>query len=114
MLSQTKDRISNTKGSAALGQSTKTVRRMRMVACLQLFILLVSILAVPQTARAWKPYTHAKTAQDARNDVVEDGKISVEIKPGVFRDYPVRPEIVAALRDWPTYYNAGVIGPDGY
>jgi hypothetical protein len=30
------------------------------------------------------------------------------------KQYPVDGRVVAALRDWPSYYNAGVVGPDGF
>jgi len=58
---------------------------------------------------AWKPYTHSYSGQQAWNDVTDDGKVTID-----GREYEVRPEIVNALRRWPQYYNAGVIGPDGF
>ncbi len=67
------------------------------------------VLAAPGTALAWKPYTHNTTAAEALADVVADGQVTINGRP-----YPVRPEVVAALRAWPQFYNAGVIGPDGF
>ncbi|PYQ22490.1 MAG: hypothetical protein DMF79_05840, partial [Acidobacteria bacterium] len=67
------------------------------------------VLAAPGTALAWKPYTHNTTAAEALADVVADGQVWIN-----GRQYPVRPEVVAALRAWPQFYNAGVIGPDGF
>jgi hypothetical protein len=40
---------------------------------------------------------------------VDDGTITI-----LGRTYPVAPELVVALRNWPQFYNAGVIGPDGF
>ena len=63
-------------------------------------------LLLPLGAQAFEPYTHNFTADQARGDAI-DGFVTIE-----GRDYPVRPEILAALRDWPAFYDAGVIGPD--
>lgn len=60
-------------------------------------------------AEAFKPYTHNASAQPALADVRDDGKVTID-----GREYPVRPEITAALDAWPSYYQAGVIGPDGF
>lgn len=60
-------------------------------------------------AQAFKPYTHNATAQPALADVRDDGKVTID-----GHEYAVRPEVVQALRDWPSYYQAGVIGPDGF
>jgi hypothetical protein len=62
-----------------------------------------------ETAYAWKPYTHNTTALQAYRDAVDDGTVTI-----LGRTYPVAPEVVAALRNWPQFYNAGVIGPDGF
>jgi hypothetical protein len=67
------------------------------------------LLVAPGPATAWKPYTHNYSADQARLDAVAGGDVTIE-----GRTYPVRPEVVAALRDWPQFYNAGVIGPDGF
>lgn len=66
-------------------------------------------LLTPTPATAFKPYTHANTGFDARADVLDDGNVTIN-----GREYPVNPAVVAALRDWPAFYNAGVIGPDGF
>src|SRR4051812_9740890 len=79
----------------------------RLVATVVPVLLLVARVASP--ANAFKPYTHANTGFDARADVIDNGKVTIE-----GREYPVDPAVVAALRDWPSYYNAGVIGPDGF
>lgn len=73
--------------------------------------LFSTVLAVPATmpAEAFKPYTHISSAQPALADVRDDGKVTID-----GREYDVRDEVVAALDAWPSYYQAGVIGPDGF
>lgn len=66
------------------------------------------VLSAPP-AQAFKPYTHSSTGDDARADATDDGNVTIN-----GHDYPVNPAVVAALQNWPTYYNAGVIGPDGF
>ena len=77
--------------------------------------LLPAILAVllfaawADTALAWKPYMHNHTGDKAYNDVVADGEVTI-----AGREYAVRPEVVAALQAHKPFYNAGVVGPDGF
>ena len=66
-------------------------------------------LAAVTPAHAFKPYTHVGTGDDARTDVIADGKVTIE-----GREYAVPQPVVDALRDHPAHYNAGVIGPDGF
>ena len=66
-------------------------------------------LTFASSAFAWKPYTHVQSGLTARADAVDDGKVTVAAK-----SYPVDSRVVDALRDWPSYYNAGVVGPDGF
>ena len=66
-------------------------------------------LTFASSAFAWKPYTHVQSGLTARADAVDDGKVTVAGK-----SYPVDSRVVDALRDWPSYYNAGVVGPDGF
>lgn len=61
------------------------------------------------TAQAFKPYTHVHAASEALMDVLDDGQITVAGRP-----YNVDPELVDALRFYSSYYNAGVVGPDGF
>ena len=65
-------------------------------------------LAIPGIAKAWKPYTHNFTGTQARNDAV-DGTIAIG-----GRTYSVPAPVRQALADWPSFYNAGVVGPDGF
>jgi hypothetical protein len=69
----------------------------------------VAVLAtLMPAAGAFKPYTHAKTGQAVLVDVA-DGKVTI-----LGREYPVSDAVRDALVDWPEFYNAGVIGPDGF
>jgi hypothetical protein len=76
---------------------------------------------------AWKPYTHVYLAQQAWQDAVDDGRITlykIDAAGHVVRDgagkavvlgtYPVQPRILQALRASPAKYFAGVLGPDAY
>src|ERR1043165_1913350 len=65
------------------------------------------VLAAPG-AQAFKPFTHNYTGTQARADAI-DGTITI-----AGRSYTVPPQVSQALHDWPTYYNAGVVGPDGF
>jgi hypothetical protein len=67
------------------------------------------VLALPQPSQAWKPFTHNTSAFEAYQDALDDGNITIG---GV--TVPVRAELLAALAAWPAYYNAGVVGPDGF
>ena len=78
-----------------------------LMAALVLGLAAAALAVVP--AEAFKPYTHIATAQPALADVQDDGQVTID-----GREYAVRPAVVQALRDWPTYYSAGVIGPDGF
>jgi hypothetical protein len=79
------------------------VRRGVLGAC-----VVVAVLS-GRPALAWKPYTHNTTASQAYQDAVDDGTVNV-----LGRTYTVKPALVTALRNWPQFYNAGVIGPDGF
>ena len=72
-------------------------------------LTVASLVATTLPAAAFKPYTHNATAQNAYDDVVADGQVTIEGE-----DYTVRTEIVTALQNQPEAYNAGVIGPDGF
>lgn len=85
--------------------SLRVVRRCVIVA----MICLPVVGLIGPHAMAFKPYTHNHTADTALQDVVDDGRITID-----GRTYAVRPAVVAALRAWPAHYNAGVVGPDGF
>ena len=71
--------------------------------------LLALMLLAPATAHAWKPFAHNYTGDQAYADAVDDGSITVS-----GHSDPLDSRLVSALRDWPQFYNAGVIGPDGF
>lgn len=83
-------------------------RRHRHSSALFGLIAIVMLLVQALPAYAWKPYTHNVTAQSALEDAA-DGKVTIN-----GREYTLRPDVAQALAAWPAYYNAGVIGPDGY
>ena len=90
---------------------TASVARVRRAIAFAVVTVLVSgaSLVFAPTAEAFKPYTHSNTGFDARADATDNGMVTIN-----GREYPVNPAVVAALQQWPSYYNAGVIGPDGF
>ena len=64
-------------------------------------------LSIP-SATAFKPYTHGKTGAAVLDDLA-DGNVTI-----AGQEYPVNQAVVDALTNWPAFYNAGVIGPDGF
>jgi hypothetical protein len=68
-----------------------------------------TMVASDRSAHAWKPYTHNTTALEAYRDAVDDGTVTL-----LGRTYSLSPALLTALRNWPQFYNAGVIGPDGF
>ena len=67
------------------------------------------MLGCAQGALAWKPFTHVYTGDQAWTDVTADGEVTIN-----GREYAVDPVVVNALTKQRSYYNAGVIGPDGF
>ena len=67
------------------------------------------VQATAPVAQAFTPYTHIATGDTAYDDLVADGKVTIG-----GREYPVRSEVVTALRNQRASYNSGVIGPDGF
>jgi hypothetical protein len=63
----------------------------------------------------FKPYTHIATGQDVLADVLNPahyGQITLPGLPG--HQYAVPTAVVKALQDYPAFYDAGVVGPDGF
>src|SRR5688572_20649055 len=81
----------------------------RWIAAFAIFGAVVVPLLQVQPAQAFKPYTHTKISDRAYEDVVADGKVTID---GV--DYSVPTEVYEALRDYPQFYRGGTIGPDGF
>ncbi len=84
--------------------------------------LAVGIASV--SAHAWKPSTHVYLAQQAVEDLLEDGKVTIdELDPkatdpdkrikGPIGTFTASPAIVKAIREYPGAYYTGVVGPDG-
>lgn len=70
------------------------------------FVLTAGLmLCLPETARAWKPYTHNFIGDKARLDAIDDGQVTIN-----GRQYTLPQAVVDALRNWPAYYDAGVTG----
>jgi hypothetical protein len=63
----------------------------------------------PGAAFAWKPFTHNFTGQQVQADLNNDHAVDIG-----GHSYPVNSAVDDAIRNWPAYYNAGVIGPDGF
>jgi hypothetical protein len=59
-------------------------------------------------AGAWNVFTHEFTGQQVQNDL-SDGSVTI-----AGHDYPVNTQVNDAIQSWPSYYNAGVVGPDGF
>ena len=68
----------------------------------------VAVVAAPEVG-AFKPFTHNQSAFDAWQDVTDDGMVTIGDQ-----EYAAPDKVVDALTAWPSYYNAGVIGPDGF
>jgi len=84
-------------------------------------VLVLGILANAPPALAWKPTTHVYLGQQALKDALDDGKVSiyrVDYKNGKvlskIGDYPVDSDILSALKEYPSHYRAGILGPDAY
>lgn len=84
-------------------------RRLLPVIAVSAALAVVAAMFATPPAYAFKPYTHVQTGTDARSDAIDDGMVTIN-----GQEYPVNPAVVDALRNWPSYYNAGVIGPDGF
>jgi predicted nucleic acid-binding Zn-ribbon protein len=74
-----------------------------------LVLIAWSVFAASEDAWAFDPRTHVWIGQQVLNDVVKNGNVTIDGKT-----YPVRPEIVQALKDYPDYYRMGHIGPDAH
>lgn len=64
--------------------------------------------SAPATAMRWKINTHLYAANVALADALNDGMVTI----APFGEFPVAPAALAALRENPAAYRAGVLGPD--
>lgn len=74
------------------------------------FVSLTLCVATPGRVDAFKMETHVWIAQEILNDVLPDGKVTIE----PFGEFEVDPEVVDALRNHPDHFRMGTIGPDGF
>ncbi len=68
----------------------------------------LAFLSLTGHAWAWKPYTHVKLADLAKDEAVANNGILVRGKV-----YALRPEVIDALKAYPEFFDGGVVGPDG-
>jgi hypothetical protein len=73
------------------------------------FLLIFLIFIEPVCVMAFKPKTHVWVGQQVLNDVIPDGKVTIN-----GREYSVSPEIVESLRRYPNEYRMGHVGPDAF
>jgi len=76
------------------------------------FKLLIPVLCgllVPATGHAFKMDTHVWIGQQVLNDVVPDGRLTIN-----GREYPVSQQVWRALAENPSQYRMGNIGPDAF
>jgi hypothetical protein len=91
--------------------------RARLAAC-----LFLSVLGLSLPALAWKPITHVYLAEKARAELIaQNGSITLhQVDPVTQQQgtalgtWTVSPSVYQALRDYPAYFRAGVLGPDAY
>src|SRR5687768_11206912 len=76
---------------------------------LALVIITTSAVVFGHDAQAFKPYTHTQSGYAAWADATDDGMVTIG-----GQQYEVPDRVVLALQTFPSYYNAGVIGPDGF
>ncbi|AKJ01793.1 hypothetical protein ATI61_103508 [Archangium gephyra] len=84
--------------------------------------LFLAVLGFALPAQAWKPITHVYLAEKARAEMLsQNGSVSLHqtdfwnrAQMGLIGTYPVSSPIHQALRDYPAYFRAGVLGPDAY
>lgn len=86
-----------------------------------LIAICLGVFCSPSNAFAWKPTTHVYLGQQALDDALDDGEVTIprvdyekgEII-GTVGTYKVDSNILAALRSNPSQYRAGILGPDAY
>ncbi len=81
---------------------------MKLVKIILTFFLTI-LLFQPVTTLAFKPKTHVWIAQQVLNDVLPDGKVSINGK-----EYLVDSDVVNALKNYQNEYRMGFVGPDTF
>ena len=90
-------------------------------------LAMIAVLAATATgltatpAHAWKPRTHVYLAEQALKDATDNSKVTIYEADyrtgkvvGTLGEFPVDARVLAALRQNPKQYRAGVVGPDAY
>lgn len=72
-------------------------------------LTVLGVLAYPMAGQAFKFKTHIFVAQQVLNDVIPDGRVTIE-----GREYVVPHHVHAALSSQPDIYRMGHVGPDGF
>lgn len=88
---------------------------------INMLAIFIAVSLQPANAWAWKPTTHVYFAQQALNDALDDGRVTIprvnyetaEIT-GTIGTYAVDSNILTSLRNNSPQYRAGVLGPDAY
>ena len=74
----------------------------------RLVVLTVTASLTAGAASGWNVFTHEFSGSQVQADQA-DGSVTL-----AGHDYPVDSRVNSAIVNWPSYYNAGVVGPDGY
>ena len=96
--------------------------------CVRIVAVTLLVAIATPVVWAWKPKTHVHLAEVAMKDAVDDGKLTifaVDYSSGtvkkdasgnnvVIGTYRVNPAVLAALKNNPAHFRAGVLGPDAY
>lgn len=105
-----------------MAKITNNKHRCQKLLQLATSVTLLGVLAYTPAALAWKPTTHVYFGQQALKDALDDGKVTIyrveyangKVTQQKIGDYPVDTNILAALRQYPAQYHAGILGPDAY
>ena len=88
---------------------------------LSTLLLITFVLLSTMHTFAWKPTTHVYLAEQALDDALDNGKVTINRVNyttgeviGVIGEYAVDANILSALRNNAAQYRAGVLGPDAY
>jgi len=86
-----------------------------------LLIIVLGSVSHPTEAWAWKPTTHVYLGEQALDDALDDGRVTIPRVNyesgqiiGEVGTYQVDPTILAVLRSHTPQYRAGILGPDAY
>jgi hypothetical protein len=105
-------------------------KKYSLVKSRQITVILIGIVGAFShvlPALSWKPTTHVYLAEQAMKDALDDGRVTIYKvdyqtgkiineggTPVKIGEYAVDPDILDALKKYPSHYRAGVLGPDAY